>query len=174
MSPVTITLGTIGAIVSLFCWWSFLSGAFRMVNTIRLGQKDGYNRWLPFFPRLFTMIKEFLAHTRMIRIRSVGIFHWMVMIGFLLGAIVWFEAYIQTFNPHAGWPWLSNLAIYHFVDELLGLGTVVATFRSAPRPPTGPRRAPGTGTPRRSTRRPWDRCRTSGSPLSGRPRSGSS
>ena len=125
MSPVTITLGTIGAIVSLFCWWSFLSGAFRMVNTIRLGQKDGYNRWLPFFPRLATLIKEFIAHTRMIRIRSVGIFHWMVMIGFLLGAIVWFEAYIQTFNPHAGWPWLSNLAIYHFIDELLGLGTVV-------------------------------------------------
>ena len=125
MSPVTITLGTIGAIVSLFCWWSFLSGAFRMLNTIRLGQKDGFNRWLPFFPRLFTMIKEFLAHTRMIRIRSVGIFHWMVMIGFLLGAIVWFEAYIQTFNPHGGWPWLSNLTVYHFVDELLGLGTVV-------------------------------------------------
>lgn len=125
MSPVTITLGTIGVLISVFCWWSFISGVVRMVRTIRLGQKDGYNRFTPFFPRLGTMLTEFIAHTRMVRNKTVGFAHWPVMIGFLIGFIIWFEAYIQTFNPHGGWPILKDWAVYHFVDEVLGIGTVI-------------------------------------------------
>src|SRR5699024_12664269 len=45
--------------------------------------------------------------------------------GFLLGALVWFEAYIQTFNPEAGWPIIGNWAVYHIVDEILGIGTTL-------------------------------------------------
>ena len=110
MSGVTITLGTIGVLLSLFCWASFIGGVTRMVRSLFLGQKDGFDRLRPILPRLKNVIVEVGAHTRMARKRSVGFFHWFVMVGFLLGSIVWFEAYIQTFNPRGGWPWLSDQA----------------------------------------------------------------
>ncbi|WP_295652902.1 heterodisulfide reductase-related iron-sulfur binding cluster [uncultured Dietzia sp.] len=125
MSGVTITLGTIGVLLSLICWASFIGGVSRMVRSIMLGQKDGFNRFGPVFARLKNVIVEVAAHTRMARKRSVGFFHWFVMVGFLLGFIVWFEAYIQTFNPRGGWPWLSDQVWYHGIDEFLGLGTVI-------------------------------------------------
>ncbi len=71
------------------------------------------------------MVVEFLAHTRMNKFRTVGWAHWLVMVGFLLGAIVWFEAYGQTFNPKFHWPLIGGTAVYHFIDEILGLGTVI-------------------------------------------------
>ncbi|RBA30627.1 Fe-S oxidoreductase, partial [Dietzia maris] len=125
MSGVTITLGTIGVLLSLFCWASFIGGVTRMVRSLFLGQKDGFDRLRPILPRLKNVIVEVGAHTRMARKRSVGFFHWFVMVGFLLGSIVWFEAYIQTFNPRGGWPWLSDQVWWHAIDEFLGLGTVI-------------------------------------------------
>ncbi len=125
MNGVTITLGTIGVLVSLFAWGSFFLGIGTMVRSIRLGQKDGFARWTPFFARLKTLIVEFLAHTRMLRKKTVGISHWLVMIGFLLGAVVAMEAYIQTFQPEGHWPIIGGTAWYHFIDELLGIGTTV-------------------------------------------------
>ena len=61
----------------------------------------------------------------MVKFRTVGWAHWLVMIGFMLGAIVWFEAYGQTFNPEFHWPLIGDTAAYHLIDELLGLGTVI-------------------------------------------------
>ncbi|MBB1029592.1 (Fe-S)-binding protein, partial [Dietzia sp. SLG310A2-38A2] len=125
MSGVTITLGTIGVLVSIFAWGSFFGGIARMVRSVRLGQKDGFNRWTPVFPRLKTLIVEFIGHTRMLRKKSVGASHWLVMFGFILGSVVAMEAYIQTFNPEGHWPIIGGTAWYHFIDELLGLGTVI-------------------------------------------------
>ena len=124
MNALTITLGTIGVLLSLVCWYSFIGGALKMVNTVRIGQ-PAPDRWRPFFPRFKQMIVEFLAHTRMNKFRTVGWAHWLVMVGFLLGAIVWFEAYGQTFNPEFHWPLIGGTAVYHFIDEILGLGTVI-------------------------------------------------
>ncbi|MBD0322993.1 MAG: (Fe-S)-binding protein, partial [Aldersonia sp.] len=124
MNALTITLGTIGALLSLVCWAYFVRGVWRIVSAIRLGQ-PAPDRWRPFWPRFKQMLVEFLAHTRMVKFRTVGWAHWLVMIGFLLGAIVWFEAYIQTFDPAGHWPVIGGTAVYHFIDELLGLGTVI-------------------------------------------------
>ncbi|MFD4369742.1 (Fe-S)-binding protein [Rhodococcus sp. NPDC058521] len=124
MNALTITLGTIGALLSLVCWYFFLSGALRMFNTIRIGQ-SAPDRWRPFFPRFKTMIVEFIAHTRMNKFRTVGWAHWLVMIGFLGGFLLWFEAYGQTFNPEFHWPLFGNTFVWHLWDELLGIGTVV-------------------------------------------------
>ncbi|MFZ2528004.1 MAG: (Fe-S)-binding protein, partial [Rhodococcus sp. (in: high G+C Gram-positive bacteria)] len=124
MNALTITLGTIGVLLSLVCWYSFIGGALKMVNTVRIGQ-PAPDRWHPFFPRFKQMVVEFLAHTRMNKFRTVGWAHWLVMIGFMLGAIVWFEAYGQTFNPEFHWPLIGNTAVYHLIDEILGLGTVI-------------------------------------------------
>ncbi|MEU5844175.1 (Fe-S)-binding protein [Rhodococcus sp. NPDC047139] len=124
MNALTITLGTIGVLLSLVCWFAFISGALKMVNTIRVGQ-PAPDRWRPFFPRFKQMVVEFLAHTKMVKFRTVGWAHWLVMVGFMLGAIVWFEAYGQTFDPKFHWPIIGNTAVYHFIDEILGIGTVV-------------------------------------------------
>ncbi|UYF95649.1 heterodisulfide reductase-related iron-sulfur binding cluster [Rhodococcus aetherivorans] len=124
MNALTITLGTIGVLLSLVCWYSFIGGAMKMVNVVRIGQ-PAPDRWRPFFPRFKQMLVEFVAHTRMSKFRTVGWAHWLVMVGFMLGAIVWFEAYGQTFDPAFHWPLIGNTAVYHLIDELLGLGTVI-------------------------------------------------
>lgn len=124
MNALTITLGTIGVLLSLVCWYSFIGGAMKMVNVVRIGQ-PAPDRWQPFFPRFKQMLVEFVAHTRMSKFRTVGWAHWLVMVGFMLGAIVWFEAYGQTFDPAFRWPLIGNTAVYHLIDELLGLGTVI-------------------------------------------------
>ncbi|MDI9915456.1 (Fe-S)-binding protein [Rhodococcus sp. IEGM 1379] len=127
MNTVTVTLGVIGVLLSLPCWASFFGGVSTMIRTIRLGQ-PAPDRWHPFIPRFKQMIIEFIAHTRMAKFRTVGWAHWLVMIGFLLGMFVAMEAYIQTFNPASGWPIVSTWPMYHFVDELLGIVTVVGVL----------------------------------------------
>ncbi|WP_422336497.1 (Fe-S)-binding protein [Rhodococcus sp. (in: high G+C Gram-positive bacteria)] len=124
MNALTITLGTIGVLLSLVCWFAFISGVVKMVDIVRIGQ-SAPDRWRPFFPRFKQMVIEFVAHTRMSKFRTVGWAHWLVMVGFMLGAIVWFEAYGQTFDPEFHWPLIGNTAVYHFIDEILGLGTVI-------------------------------------------------
>ncbi|MEU2036095.1 (Fe-S)-binding protein [Nocardia amamiensis] len=124
MNALTVTLGTIGAALSLLCWASFIDGVRNIARAIMIGQ-PAPDRWRPFFPRFKQMIVEFLAHTRMNKFRTVGWAHWLVMIGFLGGAMLWFEAYGQTFDPAFHWPIIGDLAIYHLWDEILGIGTVV-------------------------------------------------
>ncbi|NDZ97560.1 4Fe-4S dicluster domain-containing protein [Streptomyces sp. SID6673] len=125
MNATTITIGTIAAVISLFCWALFLRGVWTMVRSIAQGQRVDSSRFWPFFPRLWTMLKEFIAHTRMAKFRSVGWAHWLVMVGFLAGFILWFEAYGQIFDPDFHWPVIGAWKIYIFADELLGLGTVI-------------------------------------------------
>ncbi|MEV6341357.1 (Fe-S)-binding protein [Nocardia vinacea] len=124
MNALTLTLGTIGVAFSLLGWASFVGGVGKMTRAIMIGQ-PAPDRWRPFFPRLKTMIVEFLAHTRMNKFRTVGWAHWLVMIGFLGGFILYFEAYGQTFDPEFHWPIIGGWGIYHLWDELLGIGTVI-------------------------------------------------
>ncbi|MFE3728993.1 (Fe-S)-binding protein [Nocardia sp. NPDC059154] len=124
MNALTVTLGTIGAVFTVFCWASFIGGVRNIARTVMVGQ-SAPDRWRPFFPRFKTMIVEFLAHTRMNKFRTVGWAHWLVMIGFLAGFILWFEAYGQIFDPEFHWPIVGSWGIYHLVDEILGIGTVI-------------------------------------------------
>ncbi len=124
MNALTITLGTVGALLSLVCWYAFIRGALRMFNMVRIGQ-PAPDRWRPIIPRFKQMVIEFLAHTKMVKFRTVGWAHWLVMVGFMFGAVVWFEAYGQTFNPEFHWPLFGDTAVYHFLEEVLALGTVI-------------------------------------------------
>ncbi|MFF0488885.1 heterodisulfide reductase-related iron-sulfur binding cluster [Nocardia sp. NPDC004068] len=124
MNALTVTLGTIGALLSLVCWAAFFGGVWKIVSAIMIGQ-PAPDRWRPFFPRFGQMLIEFIAHTRMNKFRTVGWAHWLVMVGFITGAILWFEAYGQTFDPEFHWPIIGNWGFYHFWDELMGIGTVV-------------------------------------------------
>ena len=124
MNATTITIGAIAAAISLLCWASFLSGVSRIVRVVMKGQ-PAPDRWWPLIPRLKTMLVEFVAHTRMVKFRTVGWAHWLVMFGFLIGFLFWFEAYGQIFNPDFHWPVIGAWKIYIFADEVLGLGTVI-------------------------------------------------
>jgi Fe-S oxidoreductase len=124
MNTLTVTLGTIGVLVSLVCWYFFIGGVVKMVKIIRLGQPDA-TRNGPFAPRMRHLIIEFAAHTRMIKKRSVGPAHWLVMWGFLIGFLAWFEAYGETFDPHFHWPLFGAWDPWLLVTEVLGLGTVL-------------------------------------------------
>ncbi|MEV5648264.1 (Fe-S)-binding protein [Nocardia sp. NPDC052254] len=124
MNALTVTLGTIGALLSLVAWAAFISGAWKIISAIRVGQ-SAPDRWRPFFPRFKQMLVEFIAHTRMNKFRTVGWAHWLVMVGFLAGAQFWFEAYGQTFKPTFAWPIIGNTWWFHLGDEVLGIATVV-------------------------------------------------
>ncbi|WP_066909771.1 (Fe-S)-binding protein [Millisia brevis] len=124
MSALTITLGTIGWLFCLVAWASFLSGVWNQYRTIRLGQ-PAPDRWRPIVPRMRQMLIEFIAHTRMVKFRTVGWAHWLVMIGFLGGFLLYFEAYGQTLYPEFHWPFFGDTFAWHLWDELLGIGTVV-------------------------------------------------
>ncbi|MDO5731612.1 (Fe-S)-binding protein, partial [Corynebacterium sphenisci] len=124
MTGFTVTLGTIGALLSLPCWGIFIYGVVHMVRTIMLGQATyGHTDRLP--RRVWTTIVEVVGHTKMFKKPGIAIAHWFVMVGFLLGSLVWFEAYIQSIWPAGGWPILRDLTLWHFVDEILGLGTTL-------------------------------------------------
>lgn len=124
--PLTTTtvFGIAGIVLSLPAWFFFLRGAIRLYRFIAAGQPSPGRVAHPLI-RLRTLCKEVIFHTELIRKPVVAIAHWFVMVGFLLGSFVWFEAYIQTFNPAGGWPFFHELTLYHFIDEVLGLATVV-------------------------------------------------
>ncbi|MGB2718936.1 MAG: (Fe-S)-binding protein [Rhodococcus sp. (in: high G+C Gram-positive bacteria)] len=124
MNAVTLSFGFVGAVISIYCWYIFVRGALRMVGIVRLGQ-PAPDRWRPIVPRFKQMVIEFVAHTKMVKFRTVGWAHWLVMFGFLGGAVVAMEANIQTFNPEGHWPVFGDWAVYHLMDEVLGLGTVI-------------------------------------------------
>ncbi|MDO4685189.1 MAG: (Fe-S)-binding protein [Corynebacterium sp.] len=124
--PVTTTtvFGIAGIVLSLPAWFVFLRGATRLYRFIAAGQPSPGRTNQP-LRRFWTLIKEVFFHTELARKPVVAIAHWFVMVGFLIGSLVWFEAYIQTFNPAGGWPILHELRLYHFIDEVLGLATVL-------------------------------------------------
>ncbi|GAB2826182.1 (Fe-S)-binding protein [Lentzea nigeriaca] len=119
-----LVLGLVAVAVSVVAWGVFVAGVWKMIKIIRLGQPDGTRKG-PFWPRLRTLIVEFVAHTRMAKFRSVAPWHWMVMWGFLIGSAVLFEAYGEVFNPHFHWPIIGTWSVWLLLVELLGLGTVV-------------------------------------------------
>ncbi|MBC6449079.1 (Fe-S)-binding protein [Actinokineospora xionganensis] len=124
MGAVQLTLGLVAVAVSLVAWSMFVRTVGRMVKIVRLGQPDA-TRNGPFVPRMKNMFIEFAAHTRMNKFRHVGLAHWLVMWGFLIGSAALFEAYGEVFVPTWGWPILDNISLWHLLMELLGIGTIV-------------------------------------------------
>ncbi|WP_181775331.1 (Fe-S)-binding protein [Amycolatopsis pittospori] len=124
MGAVQLTLGGIAVLLGIVAWGMFAATIARFVRVIRLGQPDS-TRNGPFAARMKTLIKEFAAHTRMNKVKSVGPAHWLVMWGFLIGSLALFEAYGEVFVPTWGWPILDDWSLFQLLMELLGVGTIV-------------------------------------------------
>ncbi|MEZ2190478.1 heterodisulfide reductase-related iron-sulfur binding cluster [Corynebacterium sp. CCM 9204] len=123
MTSTTVVLGIIGFLLSLPAWFYFLRGASRLFRLVRAGQPLPGRTDRP-ARRVGTLFKEVVFHSELARKPAIAAAHWLVMVGFLIGFVLWFEAYIQTFWPRGGWPIVSEWGMYHLADELLGIGTV--------------------------------------------------
>ncbi|MBV7293705.1 (Fe-S)-binding protein [Corynebacterium sp. TAE3-ERU16] len=123
MTSTTVVLGCIGFLLSLPAWFYFLRGASRLFRLVRAGQPLPGRTDRP-TRRVGTLFREVVLHSELARKPAIAAAHWLVMVGFLIGFVLWFEAYIQTFRPRGGWPIVSEWGIYHLADELLGIGTV--------------------------------------------------
>ncbi|AZA12623.1 succinate dehydrogenase/fumarate reductase iron-sulfur subunit [Corynebacterium choanae] len=117
-------VGIVGLLLSIPAWAIFLRGVATLVRFVRAGKPLPERTSRP-VRRAAEVLKQVVGHTQLARKPLVAVAHWCVMVGFLLGFVLWFEAYIQTFNPAGGWPWISTQPWYHLCDELLGIGTVV-------------------------------------------------
>ncbi|KQB83301.1 (Fe-S)-binding protein [Corynebacterium oculi] len=124
MTSTTFVLGSLGVLLSLPAWFLFIRAAWRIFRLISSGTTSP-GRFSHPLRRLGRVLVEVFAHPRMMKKPWVGAAHWAVMVGFLFGAVVWFEAYIQAFYPAGGWPLLHHWPPYHFAEEVLAVGTLL-------------------------------------------------
>ena len=117
--------GWVAIAASVPVWLYFFYRLTALFRFIRSGGPTQLNRTDRPLARLGRVLIEVFGHTHFKGRLLVNAAHWLVMVGFLFGAIVWFEAYIQTFAPDKGWPWLSDWPVYHFIEEVLAIGTVL-------------------------------------------------
>lgn len=120
----TLIMGVLGIVLSAPAWVLFIRAARRLYLFIAAGQPAPGRTNRP-LRRGVQVLKEVFFHTELMRRPTIAVAHWFVMVGFLIGSLVWFEAYIQTFNPAGGWPLLSQWSLYHFAEEVLAIGTVL-------------------------------------------------
>ena len=120
----TLIMGVLGIVLSAPAWVLFIRAARRLYLFIAAGQPAPGRTNRP-LRRGVQVLKEVFFHTELMRRPAIALAHWLVMVGFLIGSLVWFEAYIQTFNPAGGWPLLSQWSLYHFAEEVLAIGTVL-------------------------------------------------
>ena len=117
--------GWVAIAASVPVWLYFFYRLTALFRFIRSGGPTQLNRTDRPLARLGRVLIEVFGHTHFKGRPLVNAAHWLVMVGFLFGAIVWFEAYIQTFAPDKGWPWLGDWPVYHFIEEVLAIGTVL-------------------------------------------------
>ncbi|WP_219412477.1 (Fe-S)-binding protein [Pseudonocardia nigra] len=124
MHWLQIVLGVLTAVITVVAVVMVARTVRHLVGVIRLGQPDG-SRTGPIGPRLRTMLVETLGHTRMLKWSHVGVFHWLVMVGFggLFLALV--EAYGEVWNPRFHLPLIGEWGPYNLLVEVLAVGTIV-------------------------------------------------
>ena len=122
---MTTVFGWIAIAASIPVWLYFFTRVWALFKFIRSGGPSQLKRTDNIGKRLWRVIAEVFGHSHFKGKPLVNAAHWLVMVGFLFGILVWFEAYIQTFAPNKGWPWLSHWPVYHFVEEILGIATVL-------------------------------------------------
>ena len=105
----------------------FTFRSFQLFKKISAGQSDPA-RFLNKGQRAKNMLREVLAHTKMLNFTATGIAHWFVMVGFfsLLGTLI--TAYGQLLNPEFALPIIGHCVGYEFFVELIawltGIGIV--------------------------------------------------
>src|SRR5919107_1732917 len=97
----------------------------RIVSVVRLGQPAPGRTENP-GARTATMIRETLAHTRMLQWTRVGAAHWFIMVGFGLLFATLVNAYGQLFDAHFVLPLIGHFPPFEWLTELFAWAMVLA------------------------------------------------
>src|SRR5919107_3904453 len=97
----------------------------RIVSVVRLGQAAPGRTDNP-GARTATMIRETLAHTRMLQWTRVGAAHWFIMVGFGLLFATLVNAYGQLFDAHFALPLIGRFPPFEWLTELFAWAMVLA------------------------------------------------
>ena len=95
-----------------------------LVRVFRLGRPDP-TRTGERGARTVTLIREFLGHTRMLRLHIVGISHWFVMLSFGLLFLSLVTAYGQLFDPGFALPLIGHFPLYEWVVEAIAWAALI-------------------------------------------------
>ena len=103
----------------------FVKAIRSMIATIKIGQ-PAVNRSDDKGARWANMLKETLAHTRMLQWTAVGIGHWFIFVGFGLLFFTLLTAFGQLFDPHFALPVIGHFFLYEWVSEFFTVVMVIA------------------------------------------------
>lgn len=95
----------------------FARTAGLILRTVRLGQPA--ERSNDPGTRTRTLVREFLGHTRMMKIHAVGIAHWFVMVSFGLLFLTLVNAYGQLFDPEFVLPLIGHFVPWEWLLEAI-------------------------------------------------------
>ena len=90
--------GWVAIAASIPVWLYFFYRVGVLFRFIRSGGPTQLNRTDRPAARLGRVITEVFGHAHFKGRPLVNAAHWLVMVGFLFGIVVWFEAYIQTLS----------------------------------------------------------------------------
>ena len=93
---MTTVFGWIAIAASIPVWLYFFTRVWALFKFIRSGGPTQLKRTDSLGKRLWRVIAEVFGHSHFKGKPLVNAAHWLVMVGFLFGILVWFEAYIQT------------------------------------------------------------------------------
>ncbi|HET6626919.1 MAG TPA: heterodisulfide reductase-related iron-sulfur binding cluster [Nocardioidaceae bacterium] len=125
MDPVQIVALVVSLAISLVAIALFVKAIRHIIAVVRLGQPT-VNRGNDKGARWATMLKETLAHTRMLQWSAVGVGHWFVFIGFGLLFFTLVNAYGQLFDAHFLLPVIGRFFLFEWVTELFAWAMLVA------------------------------------------------
>ncbi|MDF8262827.1 (Fe-S)-binding protein [Luteipulveratus flavus] len=119
MSALQIVAAVVTIPVTLVAIGLFVRAIATMASTYRLGQPD--RRTDRPGARTWTLIREFLGHTRMSRLPVVAVAHWFTMVSFGVLFLTLVNAFGQVFEPDWALPLIGHFFLYEWVTELFAV-----------------------------------------------------
>jgi Fe-S oxidoreductase len=129
-----------GLIATAIGWSALIGRVWSLTRGFAAGAKElpGQRTNQP-AARTRTMLREFLAHTRLRRLPVVATAHWLTMMSFLVLVLTLAQATGQLFDAHFGLPLLQNFPPYNWITELFawaglfGIGILITVrLRATP------------------------------------------
>ncbi|MGX1914149.1 Fe-S oxidoreductase, partial [Streptomyces phaeochromogenes] len=119
---ITVSLALIVVGVALFC-----RATARIYHFVRLGQPvPRALRTNNPYQRSVTLVREFVAHTRMNRWGIIGFAHWFVAVGFYALLLTIINATGQLFEADWVLPLIGHFTPYNVLVEFLGTMTALS------------------------------------------------
>src|SRR5450759_570699 len=96
----------------------------RFIATFKVGQGDRGRSNEP-ATRTLTLVREVVGHTRMSRLPTVAVAHWLVMVSFGLLFFTLITADGQLFYPNVSLPLIGRFFPYEWATELIAWASLV-------------------------------------------------